>query len=227
MQTFTAVIWSSVGRKILNGLTGLLLSAFILVHLIENYLLFSGPETYNLYVYRLTSLGGILYFLEILLLAVFLVHIISAVTVWFSKLRARPEPYTVLKSAGRVSRQTIFSKTMIYTGLLIFIFLVLHLITFKYGPHYSVTYHGREVRDMYRLVVEVFSRGGYVLWYEVLMILIGFHLRHGFWSAFQSLGLNHPKYNPVIFAFGYLFAIVIAVGFLAIPLWVYYSGGVQ
>ena len=225
MQSFASLVWSSVGRKILNGLTGLLLSLFILIHLIENFLLFSGPRTYNMYVHYLTSLGWGLYLLEFLLALVFLIHIVSAVTVWIGKLRARPQKYTVLKSAGGPSRQTIFSKTMIYTGALLLLFLVLHLKTFKYGPHYPVVYGGLEVRDLYRLVMEVFQRGGYLLWYEAILILLGFHLRHGFWSAFQSLGASHPKYNPIIFAVGYLFALFIAVGFLAIPLWIYVTGG--
>jgi len=216
-----------VGRKFLNGITGLLLSIFILVHLIENYLLFSGARTFNLYVHYLTSLGGMLYFIEFLLAMVFLFHMITAVTVWISGLRARPHAYAVLKSAGGESRQTIFSKTMIYTGTLLLIFLILHLRTFKFGPHYLATYDGLEVRDMHRLVMEVFTGGAYFLWYEAVMILLGFHLRHGFWSAFQSLGLSHPRYSRCIFTVGYLFAIVIAIGFLAIPLWIYITGGAQ
>ncbi len=224
MRTFISLVWSSVGRKILNGLTGLLLSMFILVHLVENFLLFSGPKTYNMYVYYLTSLGEALYMIEFLLILVFIIHIVSAVTVWISSLRARPEKYAVLKSAGGQSRKTIFSRTMIYTGSLLFIFLILHLKTFKFGQHYPVTYNGLEVRDLYRLITEVFTGAKYVIWYEVVMILLGFHLRHGFWSAFQSLGASHPKYSPIIFTIGYLFAVLIAVGFLAIPLWIYFGG---
>jgi len=227
MQTSTSVVWSSVGRKILNGLTGLLLCGFVLVHLLENFLLFVGSKAYNLYVYRLTSLGGLLYFMEFLLASIFLIHIVSAVSVWLSKRRARPESYVMLKSAGGPSRQTIFSRSMIYTGVLLFIFLILHLKTFKFGPHYEVEYNGLLVRYLYRLVIEVFSSGGYLLWYEVLLILLGFHLRHGFWSAFQSLGLNHPKYSHIIYTIGYLSAIMIAVGFLAIPIWIYVTGGAR
>jgi succinate dehydrogenase / fumarate reductase cytochrome b subunit len=225
METFTSAVWSSVGRKILNGLTGLLLSAFILVHLVENLLLFAGPEPYNMYVHRLLSLGALIYVAEIILASIFVVHMASAVTVWLGKRRARPQRYAVRKSAGDPSRQTIFSPTMIYTGALLLVFLVLHLKTFKWGPHYEATYDGLVVRDLHRLVVEVFSSGGYFLWYELVMILLGFHLRHGFWSAFQSLGLEHPKYSPIIFTVGILFAIVIAIGFLAIPAWIFVTGG--
>jgi succinate dehydrogenase / fumarate reductase cytochrome b subunit len=225
MQTFTSTIWSSTGRKILNGLTGLLLSAFILIHLIENYLVFAGPETFNMYVHYLTSLGPLLYVIEILLALVFAIHIVSAITVWLGKRRARPERYAVQKSTGNPSRQTIFSRSMIYTGILLLVFLVLHLKTFKWGPHYEATYGDLVVRDMHRLVVEVFTNSGYVLWYEIMLILLGFHLRHGFWSGFQSLGLEHPKFSPIIFSIGIVFAILIAVGFLAIPAWIYVTGG--
>lgn len=224
MHATSSVIWSSVGKKILNGLTGLMLSAFILVHLIENFLLFAGPEKFNKWVYQLTSLGALLWVVEFLLVMVFVIHIFSAVSVWFSKRAARPDSYAVLKSAGGPSRQTIFSKSMIYTGALLLIFLVGHIITFKYGPHYEVTYNGVEMRDMYKLVIETFLIPGYVIWYEVIMILLGSHLRHGFWSAFQSLGASHPKYSPAIYTIGIIFAIVIAVGFLAIPLWVLAGG---
>ena len=225
MQTRTSAIWSSTGRKILNGLTGLLLSAFVLVHLVENLLLFAGPEPYNRYVHRLLSLGVIIYAMEIVLGSIFLVHMITAVTVWLDKRRARPEPYALRKSAGGPSRQTIFSTTMIYTGALLLIFLVLHLKTFKWGPEYEVVYGGVVMRDLHRLVMEVFSSAGYFLGYEVIMILLGFHLRHGVWSAFQSLGLEHPRYSPIIYGIGILFAIAIAVGFLAIPAWVFVTGG--
>lgn len=225
MQTRTSAVWSSTGRKILNGLTGLLLSAFVLVHLVENLLLFAGPEPYNRYVHRLLSLGVIIYAMEIVLGSIFLVHMITAVTVWLDKRRARPEPYAVRTRAGGPSRQTLFSRTMIYTGALLLIFLVLHLKTFKWGPEYEVVYGGVAMRDLHRLVMEVFSSAGYFLGYEVILILLGFHLRHGFWSAFQSLGLEHPRYSPIIYAFGILFAIAIAVGFLAIPAWIFVTGG--
>ncbi len=225
MQSFTSAIWSSVGRKILNGLTGLMLSAFMLIHLVENLLLFKGPEKFNKWVYFLTSFDELLWVIEFLLVLVFVVHIISAVNVWLSKLKARPESYKKLTTAGGPSRQTVFSKSMIYTGGLLLIFLVGHIITLKYGPHYSVEYNGIVMRDMYRLVMEVFRQPGYVIWYEVIMILLGFHLRHGFWSAFQSLGVSHPKYSPLIYTAGILFAVIIAVGFLSIPVWIYLGGG--
>ncbi|MFQ5771522.1 MAG: succinate dehydrogenase, partial [bacterium] len=140
------------------------------------------------------------------------------------KLRARPVGYQKKASAGGTSKKTISSTTMIYTGILIFVFLAIHLKTFKYGTYYTTNVNGVEMRDLHRLVIEVFQQLGYVIWYVAAMVLVGFHLRHGFWSAFQSLGANHPRYMPIIYGVGIILAIVLAVGFLGIPIWIYFTG---
>jgi succinate dehydrogenase / fumarate reductase cytochrome b subunit len=222
-----AVIWSSVARKLFNGITGLMLATFVLVHLIGNLALYVGPEEFNSYSHFLLSLGGLLIAFEVGLVTVILIHIICAVCVWLSKQIARPKRYSMVKSAGGASHKTFSSVTMIYTGILILLFLVLHIKNFKYGPNYIVSYEGQEMRDLYRLVVDAFSQLDTMIFYVAIMILLGFHLRHGFWSAFQSLGMTHPKYSPIIYAVGYIFAVFIAVGFLAIPIWIYFTGGIQ
>jgi succinate dehydrogenase / fumarate reductase cytochrome b subunit len=118
---------------------------------------------------------------------------------------------------------------MIYTGVVVLAFLVYHVLTFKYGPGvdegYVMTIDGVAVRDLYRLVVETFAQLPYTIIYVAVMALLGFHLRHGFWSAFQSLGMNHPRYTPIIYGIALLFAVVMAVGFLIIPVAVYLRGG--
>jgi len=113
---------------------------------------------------------------------------------------------------------------MIYTGILLFTFLVVHLKTFKFGPHYTSTVEGVEIRDLHTLVWEVFQNPAYVIGYVVVLIFMGFHLRHGFWSAFQSLGISHPKYSPFIHALGIFTAVALAVGFLGIPIFIYIMG---
>jgi succinate dehydrogenase / fumarate reductase cytochrome b subunit len=136
--------------------------------------------------------------------------------------------YYKVTGAGKPSRKSPGSTTMIYTGIVVFVFLILHLKTFKFGPDiadgYVVQISGESMRDLYRLVVEVFSNKWYVLWYVMAMIPLGLHLSHGFWSAFQSLGAYHPRYTPVLYAAGYAFAVAIAGGFLIIPLWIYFRG---
>ena len=98
---------------------------------------------------------------------------------------------------------------------------IIFIITFKYGPYYTTTVDGVEMRDLYRLVREVFQNPLYVGWYVFAMILLGSHLRHGFWSAFQSLAFYHPKYTPIIYVTGVTLAAVLATGYVAIPVWIY------
>jgi succinate dehydrogenase / fumarate reductase cytochrome b subunit len=113
---------------------------------------------------------------------------------------------------------------MIYTGAVLFIFLIIHLKTFKFGPNYTTDVDGVEMRDLHGLVWEVFQSPGYVTWYVAAMVLLGSHLWHGFWSAFQSLGVSHPRYTPIIYGIGIMVAAVLAVGFLGIPIWIYFTG---
>jgi succinate dehydrogenase / fumarate reductase, cytochrome b subunit len=231
MPTLGTVIWSSVGKKFINAVAGLGLCAFISVHLLGNLALLTGNAVgFNKYAHFLTSTGVGLYFVEGGLVLFFLCHIITGTAVWWSKQVARPDSYRKSSGAGGNSRMNLASKTMIYTGALMLIFTVYHLITFKYGPGidqgYVMTIDGIAVRDLYRLTLEVFSKPAYVIFYVVMMILLGYHLWHGFWSAFQSLGVNHPRYTPVINGVGMLFAVVMACGFLILPIVIFLRGGV-
>lgn len=223
-----SILWTTVARKFLMALTGLALFLFICGHLAGNLLLFVGAEAFNRYAHRLISLGGLLYVIEALLLAVFLVHMITAVSVTLGNWRARPKGYSRTASRGGPSRQNISSKTMIWSGVVILVFLVIHLITFKYGPGipegYVVLLDGEPVRDLYRLVAESFRDPIYTGGYVAAMVVLGFHLRHGFWSAVQSLGLHHPRWTPVVYAVGVVASVVLGFGFLFIPAWFYLEG---
>lgn len=225
MDKLSLLFRSTVGRKWLNGLTGAFLLAFITAHLLGNLNIIIGANAFNGYAVKLWSLGNpVVYAIEVVLGVLFLLHGLMGITVWLDKRRARPDGYQSLHSAGGASRNTVFSRTMIYTGVIMLVFLVWHLAQFRFGPHYPIEYHGKEARDLYRLVVEVFKNPVNVILYEVVMILLGFHLRHGFWSAFQTLGVTNHKYTRPIFAVGIAFAIVIAVGFLSIPPYIYFFG---
>lgn len=225
-------LWTTVGRKLLMALTGLALFVFVVGHLIGNLLLFVGPDAFNAYSHKLISMGPLLYAVEIGLLAVFLVHMVTASFVTWGNWKARPSRYAVSSSQGDPSRMTLSSKTMIWTGLVLLVFLVIHLITFKYGPGIEEGYvaghdpNGEPIRDLYRLVVEAFSSGIYVTVYVVSMVLLGFHLRHGFWSAIQSLGGFHRRLTPIAYGFGVIAAIALAMGFVVLPVWFYLAGGV-
>ncbi len=230
MTKFFSIVWSSVGKKILMGLTGLGLSIFVLEHMLGNFLLLlKNSEPFNAYAHFLINFGSLLYVAEAGLIAFFLIHIVSGVSVALDKREARPVAYHEERNAGGASHKNISSVSMKYTGALLFIFLIMHITTFKYGPGiaegYVVQIDGENARDLYRLVHEVFSNGFYAFVYVLVMILLGSHLRHGFWSAFQSLGVNHPRYTPIIYAIGILFALAVTLGFLILPIWVYFTGG--
>jgi succinate dehydrogenase / fumarate reductase cytochrome b subunit len=212
------VLSSSVGTKLLIAVTGLLLFLYLVLHLAGNLLVFLGPEIFNEYSHKLIS-NPLLIPAEIALLAVFLVHIFKTVKMYVDNQRARPEKYEMKRMAGHTSRKGIASTTMIWTGVVTLAFVVVHLKQFKFGALYQV--EGSGVRDLYRLELELFRQPATVALYVLAMLLIGFHLRHGISSAFQSLGIDHPRHARVILAAGTLLAIVIAGGLGFIPLWIY------
>lgn len=222
-----SMLGSPVGRKVLTGLTGIGLAVFVLLHMIGNLGYFSSdPETYNKYSDFLVGTGPLLIILEILLLATFVIHAYWGLQIYVSKRQARAHGYAKYESAGRPSLQSLSSRTMIFTGIVLLVFTVIHLFTFKYGPGvsegYVVTVDGEQMRDLKRLVTERFQSPLYAFGYPLVMLLLGFHLRHGVWSALQSLGAMSPRLTPVIYTVGTLLAILIAVGFLILPLYIYF-----
>ncbi len=225
----TSVLWSTVGKKLIMALTGLAMFLFLIGHLSGNLLLFRGDGTaFNQYSHFLIGLGWLLVAVELVLLAFFLGHAAAGVLTAWGNRKSRPERYNRYASAGEPSRMNVSSKTMIWTGIVLFVFVTLHVYTFKYGPGveqgYVVEIGGERVRDLHRLVIETFQNPLYVLWYVAAMIFLGFHLRHGFWSAFQSLGAYSPRFTPIINWVGYVFAVILGLGFLAIPVWIYFQG---
>jgi succinate dehydrogenase / fumarate reductase cytochrome b subunit len=213
---------SSVGTKILIALTGLALFGFLVVHLIGNLLAIVGPEIFNEYSHKLIS-NPLIYLAEAGLAAIFVLHVFEAVTNWAANRRARPAGYKRKDWAGHTSRKSVASSTMIVTGVVTFVFVVLHLKTFKFGAWYTVA-DAPEVRDLYRLLLEVFQNPFYVVFYVICMGLVFLHLRHGLSSALQSLGVNHPRYNGLILTAGTVLAVVIGGGFALIPVWAYFLG---
>src|SRR5262249_24745170 len=214
------VFSSSVGTKLLIGVTGLLLFAYLLLHLAGNLLVFAGQDTFNEYSHTLIS-NPLTTPVEIALLLVFLLHVYKTVTMWFANQRARPIGYEKKSWAGFTSRKSVASTTMIWTGLATFLFVGIHLAQMKYGAWYPIG--NPEVRDLYRTEIEVFSSPLWVGVYVVCMTLIGFHLRHGISSAFQSLGADHPVYTKRLVVAGTVLAILIGGGFAIIPLYVYFT----
>ena len=213
-RSFTS---SSVGTKVLIAVTGLLLFAFLVLHLAGNLLFFLGPETFNDYSHTLIS-NPLVIPMEIALLAVFLLHVYKTVAMYLGNRRARPEGYAVKEWAGHTSRTSGGSSTMIISGLLTGLFVVIHLWQFKFGAWYTVA--DTEVRDLYRLMAEIFTNPVWVVVYVGFMVLLLLHLRHGFASAFQSLGSSDNLSRRMLQA-GLAVAIIIGGGFAAIPIIIY------
>ena len=195
-----AQLSSLIGKKMGMALTGLVLYGFLIGHLAGNTLLFKrdGGQSYNAYSEYLTH-HPLLVPTELVLLAAFLLHIYLAIGVSLDNRRARPIGYHVRSRA--VGGRTWASSTMLWSGLLILIFVVIHLKTFKFGDPGS--------GSLYDLVSATFKRTGYLVWYTFSMAILGFHLWHAFQSAFQTLSISSSKISML----GIFFAIFLALGF--------------
>jgi succinate dehydrogenase / fumarate reductase cytochrome b subunit len=218
MASRTGVFSTSVGTKILIGVTGLALFLYLIIHIAGNLLIFFGPEVYNRYAYTMEVRNPALPAIEIALLLVFLVHIYKTVTMFLSNQGARPVGYAKKKRAGRPSRKSIASSTMIVSGLWLLAFLLVHVKAFRFSPEYPWPAGGR---DLYRQEFETLSNPFVVGFYVLSMVVVGSHLWHGVASGFQSLGADHPTITPKLLVAGKVLAVLIAVGFIVIAAWVY------
>ncbi|OQY59901.1 MAG: succinate dehydrogenase [Desulfobacteraceae bacterium 4572_88] len=210
MDWFTNTIWTSIGKKLMMAFTGLCFCGFLVVHLAGNLTLYGGSDFFNAYVHHLHSYGPLVNVAEMGLLTLALIHVITGVTLFLGNLNARPIGYAVSKDAGG---RTLGSATMPYTGLLMLAFIIFHLVDFRFADHGAQT--------VFQIVSNSFSQPGYVFLYIISMGIVAVHVSHGFWSVFQTFGLNHPKYMPLIHGVGILFSVVMAIGFGFIPLYIF------
>jgi succinate dehydrogenase cytochrome b subunit len=220
-SNFRRVFTSTIGTKLLIGLTGLALFAYLILHLVGNAIIFAGQDAFNAYSHMLIS-NPLIVPVEIGLLLIFLLHIYKTVTNWMSNQAARPVGYQKKELAGHTSRKSLASSTMIVTGFVTLLFVLIHVKQFKYGAYYQ-TAGDAAVRDLYRTEIEVFQQPVWVVLYVVATLLVGLHLRHGISSGFQSLGLDHPVYTRRLVTWGIVGAVVIGGGLAIIPVWVYFT----
>ena len=218
-SNFRRVFTSSVGTKLLIGLTGLALFAYLVLHLVGNALVFLGQETFNEYSHTLIS-NPLIGPIEIGLLLIFLLHVYKTVTMWFANQKARPAGYQRKRPAGHTSRKSVASSTMILTGSVVLLFILVHVKQFKYGAYYASAANPA-VRDLYRTEVDVFHQPLWVAFYVICTALVALHLRHGISSGFQSIGFDHPIYTRRLVTWGIVGAIVVGGGLAVIPLVVY------
>lgn len=215
---------STVARKFIAGLTGVLLIVYLVLHLAGNLTLFVGPGLFNLYANRLESLGPVLVVVEIALAILFAIHALIGILVFLEKRSARPIGYAMTASRGEPSRKTLASRSMIVTGLVLLVFIPIHVWMFKFRATPSTMINGHEGRDLYALVLAAFKQPAIAWGYALVMGFLFFHLRHGFWSAFQSLGALNPRLLPLFYGLGVVVALILAGGFIVLPIWMLYAG---
>jgi succinate dehydrogenase / fumarate reductase cytochrome b subunit len=209
------------------SLTGLFLCSFLIVHCSINACLFlnDGGLTFNEAAHFMSS-NFLIRTVEIGLFAGIIIHILQAVTLSIQNRKARGTNSYDTYKASETSKW--YSRNMGILGSIVFFFLVVHLINFFIGLRFSDPYaYGLDANgnhDVYANIKAVFSQPGYAVFYVVCMVALGFHLQHGFLSGFQTLGVNHPYYTPLIKNIGYLFSVLIPATFAAMPLFFLFKG---
>ena len=207
MSWFSSAIGSSVGKKLLMALTGLAFIGFLAAHLAGNFAIYAGKAAFNGYAEKLQSLGPLLYVFRAGLIVFAVVHITTGLVLFLQNRKARPVSYTTYASAGG---RTLSSRTMPYTGLVILAFVVFHLFHF--------TFVDKTATSIFDLVTVAFNRPGVTALYAVAMVIVALHVRHGFWSAFQTIGANHPKYMPAVSVLSLAAGWAVAAGFGLLPI---------
>jgi succinate dehydrogenase / fumarate reductase cytochrome b subunit len=213
MHWITVFFGSSIGKKLLMAFTGLCFISFLSVHLAGNLTLYGGMNLFNAYADHLHALGPLILFAEWGLLILAVVHILTGTILFFQNLGARPNRYVVNKQAGG---RTLSSITMPYTGFLILLFVIFHLLNFHFVDRTHTT--------IYQIVSTAFQHPLYVFLYIAAMIVVALHIRHGFWSLFQTFGANHPKYMPIVMAASIVLSFVFGIGFGFLPIYLSFSG---
>lgn len=220
MASRSDVFSSSVGTKIVIGITGGALFLYLVIHIAGNLMVFLGPAAFNRYAYTLEG-NPLLPIIEIGLLAVFLIHVYKTIRMFLANQAARPVRYVMKRRAGPPSRKSLASSTMIVSGLWLLIFVIIHVKAFRYGTEYPWPAGGR---DLYRLEMENFANPWVVAFYVLSMVVVGSHLWHGISSFVQSLGADHPRWTPRVRTTGKVIAVLIAVGFIIIAIWAHVTG---
>lgn len=225
---FVRFITSSIGKKVVMALTGLFLISFLIIHLIGNLQLLSGAggQAFNEYAYFMTH-NPIIKATSFGLYGSILLHALQGLLLWRKNSQARGGQGYAVK-ANRTAGASKASFRMGAIGTIILIFIIVHMAQFWFQTHWgskiaSVTYEGWDypINDLYELVAFTYTNIWFVVFYVISMIFVGFHLWHGFESAFQTLGLNHKKWTPMVKFLGRALSVALSFGFAIIPIWMY------
>lgn len=202
---------SSVGKKVVMAVTGLILFGYVIAHMSGNLLAYLGPEALNAYAVWLRELvhGAGLWIARAVLLLAVVLHIWSATAITVENLKARPVGYRT----ARHDRSTYASRTMVWSGPILALFVVYHILHLTTGTVHPDFREG----DVYHNFVAGFRVVPVSAFYIVAMLALGYHLYHGVWSMLQTLGLAHPRYDRLRAAFAGLFTGVVVVGNISFP----------
>lgn len=225
MSWVSKTLSSTLGRKLLMALTGLFLILFLVVHLAGNLQLLIPDQGQSFNIYAATMANNpLIRVVSIANFAFILIHVIYSIVLSQHNKKARPVAYAVSKAS---TNSVWASRNMGILGTVILIFLLVHLkgfwYEFKFGVVPTTSYDGVEYKDVFAIISEAYSHIGYVVFYVISMGFLAFHLSHGFASAFQTLGLNHVKYSPLIKKVGLGFSILVPVLFALIPVVMYFQ----
>jgi succinate dehydrogenase / fumarate reductase cytochrome b subunit len=209
MNWVTNTFGSSVGKKLMMAVTGLFFCLFLVLHLAGNLTIYMGKDVFNSYAEHLHSLGPLVTVAEWGLLIFAVVHVSTGLFLFYQNFKARPQRYAVNKRAGG---RTLGSATMPYTGVVLLLFVIYHLFNFHFVDKTHTT--------IFQIVSNAFAQPSYVLIYTFAMVIAAVHVSHGFWSAFQTLGANHPKYTPFLRGLSLVFSLIVGIGFGFIPIYV-------
>ena len=227
MNWFVRALKSTIGKKLMMALTGLFLISFLVVHLAGNLQLLAadGGEGFNRYSYFMGH-NMLIKIISYLLYAGILAHVIYSIILTRTNAAARPTKYVYGKPTAT---STWSSRNMGILGTVILVFIAVHMSNFwyrfKFGSDVPMTLvDGVEMKNYYEVVTSSFNSIALVLFYVVAMLFLAFHLSHGFSSAFQTLGLNHSKYNKLINRTGLAFAVIVPLLFAVLPVYIYLMG---
>jgi len=209
MSWFIKTFQTSIGKKLIMAVTGLSFICFLIAHLAGNFTLYGGENAFNSYAERLHALGPIITIVELGLLFLIIMHVLIGSFLFYQNILARPIRYKVYKSAGGRSLGSI---TMPYSGFIILAFVIFHLINFHFADKTGTT--------IFQIVAKAFENPLYIVIYIAAMIVLAIHMSHAFWSLFQTTGINHPKYTPIIKIAGIVISLVFGVGFGFLPIYV-------
>lgn len=212
-MTWLSSFWrSSIGGKVTMAVTGLLLFGFVVAHLLGNLQLLQGPDKINAYAKMLHDLGPLLWVMRIGLLVVFVLHVVTAIRLARANKAARPVAY----ARPDTVQATMASRSMVFSGLSLLVFVIYHLLHFTLGvthaSHYAKKAEGADGFDVYTMVTSSFDVPAIALAYVAFQVVLFLHLSHGVQSLAQTLGIHHARYTPMIKTLSFVLALAIAGG---------------